>query len=105
LAAGRVDATYTYANALTYCSGNAAALPGSGWRLPAIKELQTLVDDSVASPGPTIDASAFPETQAVFFWSSTLFAAETSFAWTVSFINGSTDIGNLTPPGYVRCVR
>jgi hypothetical protein len=31
---------YTYASALTYCSGNVAALPGSGWRLPAIKELQ-----------------------------------------------------------------
>src|SRR4051812_45398658 len=40
---------YTWANALTYCSGNVAALPGTGWRLPTVKELQTIVDDSVAS--------------------------------------------------------
>src|SRR5450432_569897 len=81
---------YTYASALTYCSGNVAALPGSGWRLPAIKELQTLVDDSVASPGPTIDASAFSSTPADYFWSSTPYVPDTSSACIVYFTNGNT---------------
>ena len=31
------------ANANTYCSNNTAGLPGSGWRLPNISELRTLV--------------------------------------------------------------
>jgi len=93
--------TYAYAKALTYCSGNVAALPGSGWRLPEIKELQALVDDSVPSPGPTIDASAFPSTPAEFFWSSTPDGA--GFAFGVDFSIGST--GTNTGPDVVRCVR
>jgi hypothetical protein len=96
---------YTYANALIYCSGNVAALPGSGWRLPAIKELETLVDDSVASPGPTIDASAFPSTPANFFWSSTPYVPITSDAWYVRFIYGNTGINAKSNAGAVRCVR
>jgi hypothetical protein len=96
---------YTYANAVTYCGGNVAALPGSGWRLPAIKELQTLIDDSVAPPGPTIDASAFSSTPADFFWSSTLYASNTSNSWTVQFFNGNTNHNAVTDTEYVRCVR
>jgi Protein of unknown function (DUF1566) len=96
---------YTYASALTYCSGNVAALPGSGWRLPAIKELQTLVDDSVASPGPTIDAAAFPSTPASFFWSATVCASPSSDAWYVDFSNGYTGGNDMTVTFYIRCVR
>lgn len=95
--------TYSLADAMTYCSSNTAALPGTGWRLPTVKELLTLVDDSVASPGPTIDASAFPSTPANVFWSSTPSGASSNF-WYVNFFNGSaTSYDTLT--GHVRCVR
>jgi len=98
--------TYTWANAMTYCSGNVAALPGSGWRLPAIKELQALVDDSVAAPGPTIDTSAFPSTPAAIFWSSTPAVQFSSAnAWSVYFDNGSTYPSATGTAENVRCVR
>src|SRR5258706_11285535 len=41
---------YAWADAKTYCS--ALSLDGSGWRLPSINELQTLVDEST---NPAID--------------------------------------------------
>lgn len=96
--------TYTYTNALPYCSGNTAALAGSGWRLPAIKELQTLVDDSVASPGPTIDA-IFTSTPANYFWSATVYAPNSAAAWTVYFNDGGTASNGVGGTGNVRCVR
>lgn len=98
--------TYSFASAMTYCSGNAAALSGAGWHLPAIKELLTLVDDSVASPGPTIDASAFPAAPASVFWSSTPYALSApSNAWIVDFYSGHTDRYGMTGMYNVRCVR
>jgi hypothetical protein len=99
-------AEYSFATAVTYCSGNAAALPGAGWRLPAIKELQTLVDDSIASPGPTIDASAFPATPAGYFWSSTPYVpSPSSFVWSVNFSGGQTSASSTDLMRNVRCVR
>jgi hypothetical protein len=102
------NTTYTHAKALAYCSGNVAALSGSGWRLPAIKELQTLVDDSVAYSlfsGPAIDPSAFPSTPPDLFWSSTLYGLDASNAWSVAFYDGNTYFDPMTDSNRVRCVR
>lgn len=96
--------TFSFADAMTYCSSNTAALPGNGWRLPTVKELLTLVDDSVASPGPTIDASAFPSTPANDFWSSTPAGASSDAVYYVNFFNGSA-ISFTIRMGNVRCVR
>ncbi len=97
--------TYTYADAVTYCSGNAAGLAGSGWRLPAIKELQTLIDDSVALPGPTIDATAFPSTPGDAFWSSTPIVPNKTDVWAGMFYHAATGPRNMSLTAYVRCVR
>jgi len=93
--------TYTYANALTYCSKNTPGLPGANWRLPEIKELQSLVDYS-AKVDPAIDTTAFPSTQS-FYWSST--QRGTSNAWIVFFGTGGTYNNPLTTAYSVRCVR
>jgi hypothetical protein len=95
--------TYTWANAKTYCAGVGASLGGTGWRLPTIKELQTIVDDSGSSP--SIDATAFPSTPASGFWSSSPLAGSSSVAWGVDFGVGNTSNYLVSSTTYVRCVR
>lgn len=46
-------------------------LDASGWRLPTVKELRSLVDIRVPVPGPTIDTNAFPGTASDIFHTST----------------------------------
>ena len=97
---------YSWADAKAYCArvGQSALPEGAGWRLPTVKELQTLIDRSQRS-APSIDQSAFPETPPAFFWSSTLLAGSLSYVWSVNFASGGT--GNLdeSEANYVRCVR
>lgn len=93
----------TFANAMTYCSNNTPGLPGTGWRLPAIKELQTLVDDR-ATTGPAID-STFVGTPSSSYWSSTVYAPDTSKVWIVYFFNGINNPVVASGLNWARCVR
>lgn len=78
------------------CSGTAsirsqeAALAGAqaltGWRLPNIKELSSLVDRGCNVPA--IDASAFPN-PALSAWSSSPYSGDTGEAWHVDFGDGN----------------
>jgi len=95
-------ATCTLAQALGYCEG--LSLGGfSDWRLPTIKELQTLVDDRAYNPA--IDATAFPATPATNFWSSSPYASNATDAWVVMFYGGYTSYGAVAGRNRVRCVR
>lgn len=68
---------------------NASNLCGfSDWRLPTADELQSIVDYSVALPGPAIDASVFPATTNSEFWSGSGDVINKTFAWSVSFKYG-----------------
>jgi hypothetical protein len=96
--------TMTWAAAKTYCAGIGATLGGSGWRLPTIKELQTLVDAS-ASSGVAIDATYFPKTPTIGFWSSTPASATPSYAWLLLFFNGGEGQADKAQTFQVRCVR
>jgi hypothetical protein len=97
---------YTWADAKTYCSSAAvsSALGGTGWRLPTVKELQSLVDDSQTT-GPTIDSQFFSGTPSNVFWSSTPSASASSSAWSVYFSNGVTNAIGVGSTYAVRCVR
>ena len=97
--------TYTWANAKTYCSSNTAALPGTGWRLPGIRELLSIVDRKQKT-SPAIDPAVFPNTPAEAFWSASPFQGGSSFAWYVDFIYGGSSIYyGVTHGNRVRCVR
>jgi hypothetical protein len=48
--------TYTWADAKTYCAGVGTSLGGTGWRLPTLKELQTIVDYSQSNPIDRFDS-------------------------------------------------
>jgi len=94
--------------AADYCSGKTTG-GHADWRLPTVLELVSLVDFTVGSPGPTIDAAAFPGTPAENFWTSMQFAGGGSAptGWLVRFSSGLTyyDISGGTDKFRVRCVR
>lgn len=88
----------TWSAALAHCEG--LTLAGyADWRLPDIKELRSLIDDTA------FDAVTFPGTPQGGYWSATSRAGSPDFAWYVQFTAGLvyTDLklSNL----YVRCVR
>ena len=95
--------------AVQSCASNAAGLPGSGWRLPTVKELQSIVDRSRTSPA--IDDTLFFGTNSDHFWSATCYAggavcpAGGSSAWFVFFNFGFTFYGDINSNNRVRCVR
>jgi Protein of unknown function (DUF1566)/Galactose oxidase, central domain/Kelch motif len=93
---------YTAADAATHCSGFKSAEATTGWRLPSVIELMTLIDDGVDLP--SIDPS-FMGAQSNNYWTSSPTATTGMLAWTVKF-----DFGEVVPlltdttlP--VRCVR
>ncbi|MBH1989263.1 MAG: DUF1566 domain-containing protein, partial [Myxococcaceae bacterium] len=98
-----VSGTYNWSAAQAYCAG--LNLDGLSWRLPSIKELSTLLDVRVASPGPTINTTVFPSTYQTGFWASTPYScASPSRAWNVNFGYGSVATYGISNTLYVRCV-
>jgi hypothetical protein len=64
--------------------------------LPTADELQSLVDYSVGYPGPTIDATWFPNTPATSgYWSASPYAGDAAGAWGVVFYDGVVGYFNL----------
>jgi hypothetical protein len=96
-------ADLTWEDALRYA--NALSLGGrTDWRLPNIKELQSLNDESRVNP--SIDARVFPDARPVRYWSSTtLFSREASRAWFLDARAGITSYDDKTITHAVRCVR
>lgn len=79
---------------------------GSGWRLPTVFELMTIVDYGTYSPA--INATFFPETRLYSYWTSTSYAqAPSANAWAVNFGSGNVNDGDSGKRDslYVRCVR
>jgi hypothetical protein len=103
-ASGTYDAGY---NSSTQNVCGSLALAGGGWRLPSKKELTDIVDYSIPYPGPMIQQTWFPNTVASDYWSSTTYAGNPGYAWSVDFVYGGVYYGDLYMyvSLYVRCVR
>jgi Protein of unknown function (DUF1566) len=100
---------------------NAMAICPSGWRLPSLTELQSIVDETAETPA--IDKVAFPGVpmdNTSYFWTAQLQAGgsggggsggtggaggSTAKAWYVTFIHGHADVEPVTTPYWVRCVQ
>jgi hypothetical protein len=88
--------------ALTYCEG--LNLGGkSDWRLPNVKELESLTDDT--STYPAIYYPFFPNANVFSYWSSTTYTIDHHYQWYVNFDDGSVGSNSKGTNGYVRCAR
>ena len=101
--------TYGFSEAQAYCS--ALTLEGTGWRLPSMKELQTIVDESRSDPA--LDPEIFPgfpesDLPDVYFRTSSLSAECSDCAWLMrpdgSVFETGVDVA-LEARHYARCVR
>lgn len=91
-----------WSSALSYCEG--LSLGGHlDWRLPNVKELDSLTDDERYYPA--IDTNFFPNTYSSDCWSSTKYAGSPNNAWVVDFGGGLVSIDGNYAGNYVRCVR
>ncbi len=96
--------TYNWEDAQFHCI-NLNAGGRTGWRLPTIQELMSLVDRSV-SPGPTLPAGhPFSNVQSSLYWSASTSAGNTSFAWEVGFYGGGVGTADRSLSFFVWCVR
>jgi len=76
------------ANVRLTCA-NKAVGGRKGWRLPSLPELASLVDPSVAPPGPTLSSGhPFQNVQSANYWSTSAHAENPALMWGVGFGNG-----------------
>ncbi|HNT28549.1 MAG TPA: DUF1566 domain-containing protein, partial [bacterium] len=92
----------TWQEAVDYCA-NLSYGGSDDWRLPTRKELATLAD--YGKNNPAIDTAMFPGTQSNYYWSSSPYVNNTSFAWVVYFIYSTIGADDKMNPNYARCVR
>ncbi len=96
---GKVNA----AGAKAYCEALALGGYGNGWRLPALRELVSLVDRRAALPA--IDTETFAGTKNDMYWSTTPHAGKEGLVWGLAFNHGDSYFQQPTYQAWVRCVR
>lgn len=94
--------TINFAAALSYCNANTPALPGSGWRVPNIRELGSIADYSAT---PLLSATYFPGATISSFWSSTSVVNALNRGYTFHFGSGLVAQVAKSGTAMVKCVR
>jgi len=100
------DQLKIWVDALSYCE-NLTLGGHADWRLPDVRQLQSLVNYGMHDPA--IDSTYFPGTNTDdSYWSSTTVLTSLDLAWSLDFQDGKVeDDSDVWKPGgnYVRCVR
>lgn len=97
----------------TTCSGTASAIKwsqalsqvqdlGKGYRLPNIKELQSLAEDACINP--LINETIFPNTN-LWYWSASPDVKRHGYAWGMDFQYGVVHYAGKSGSKHVRAVR
>ncbi len=102
-----------YCNTLELFVGNNIGYVADDWRLPNIKELQSLLDFGYVAPSLSdaegtwkwSEGDPFTDVRSSFYWSSTTHAYYTTTAWYVRFWDGFVNRNEKTNDNYVWCVR
>lgn len=89
---------------LTYQQAIDYAKTQSGWHLPSIKELSSIVDVTVQER-PTINPTAFPGTPKDRFWTASPSSKYPAYAYSVSFISGNTYYFEMDDLQVIRLVK
>lgn len=92
----------TWQQALVYAHGFTFA-GKTGWRVPNVKELETLVERRCERP--SIVTSLFPSTRSDDYWTSTPAAQDPARAWVIAFFNGSNAVKDKQLFVFTRLVR
>jgi enamine deaminase RidA (YjgF/YER057c/UK114 family) len=99
------SAAVSLPNARLACA-NKAVGGRKGWRLPALPELASLVDPSVASPGPALPSGhPFAGVQSANYWSASAHVDNPTLTWGVGFSNGAALGVSKAFDQRVWCVR
>ena len=105
------DIQRAWEDAIQYCEGLNLA-DYNDWRLPNIKELASITDESKGSPAnaskhqPAIDTIYFPNTKIASYWTSTTYTFDSSYAYEISYTEGRFGgYGKTSANHYIRCVR
>ena len=98
------SSTKTWADAKAWCNTNQQGLPGTGWRLPTLRELVGLLDLSV-SDWPIWNQAVFGQSlgPSQNYWSDTPMSSSASYI--VAFHLGLAAFDNTDAVWSVRCVR
>ncbi len=94
--------TLTWEEALSY-SENLSTGGKTDWRLPNIKELQSLSDASLKNP--SLDTAFFRNVTPANYWSSTTLGNAPAKAWYLNFAYGLVTYETKTVPQRLICVR